>query len=294
MIHNNKSLGSKIFDGFNYIFLGTFALTTILPFIYVIAGSFATEKQLSTEAFFLIPKEVQLDAYKYILSSNTIINSAVVAIFITITGTIINLFFSVTMAYPLSKKELVGRNKFINLVIITMVFSGGLIPTFLVVKGLGLLDTFWALMLPVAISPFNLIVVKCFFQEIPKELEEAAIIDGCSQYGVLWKIILPLSKPVLAAVGLFYAVAHWNSFFSALIFLSSPEKWPLQVILRQMVMLAQISVGNLDALDSDFVKPAEQAIKMAVIVVSVIPILCVYPFIQKYFTKGVMVGGIKG
>ncbi len=289
-----KSVASKIFDRVNYIFLGIFALSTLLPLLYVIAGSFASEYQLSTEAFFLIPKEISLDAYEYILSSNTILRSAFVAIFVTLTGTLINLFFSVTMAYPLSKSELVGRNKFINIVIITMVFSGGLIPTFLVVKGLGLLDTFWALLLPVAISPFNLIVIKSFFQEIPKELEEAAIIDGCSTFGVLWKIILPLSKPVLAAVGLFYAVGHWNSFFPALMYLSSPEKWPLQVILRQMVMLAQISVGDMDALDPDFVQPAEQAIKMAVIVLAVIPILCVYPFVQKYFTKGVMIGGIKG
>lgn len=289
-----KSVASKIFDRVNYIFLGLFAVSTLLPLLYVIAGSFASEYQLSTEAFFLIPKEVSFDAYEYILSSNTILRSAIVAVFITLIGTLINLFFTVTMAYPLSKSELVGRNKFINLVIITMVFSGGLIPTFLVVKGLGLLDTYWALILPVAISPFNLIVVKSFLQEIPKELEEAAIIDGCSTFGVLWKIILPLSKPVLAAVGLFYAVGHWNSFFPALMYLSSPEKWPLQVILRQMVMLAQISVGDMDALDPDFVQPAEQAIKMAVIVLAVTPILCVYPFVQKYFTKGVMIGGIKG
>lgn len=289
-----KSLGSKVFDGFNYLFLGLFAVSTLLPLIYVIAGSFASEYQLSTEAFFLIPKEVKFDAYEYILSSNTILRSAIVAVSVTFIGTLVNLFFSVTMAYPLSKKELVGRNKFINLVIVTMIFSGGLIPTFLVVKGLGLLDTYWALILPVAISPFNLIVIKSFFQEIPKELEEAAIIDGCSTFGVLWKIILPLSKPVLAAVGLFYAVGHWNSFFPALMYLGSPEKWPLQVILRQMVMLAQIAVGDMDALDPDFVQPAEQSIKMAVIVLAVIPILCVYPFVQKYFTKGVMIGGIKG
>lgn len=289
-----KSLGSKVFDGFNYFFLGLFAVSTLLPLIYVIAGSFASEYQLSTEAFFLIPKEVKFDAYEYILSSNTILRSAIVAVSVTFIGTLVNLFFSVTMAYPLSKNELVGRNKFINFVIVTMIFSGGLIPTFLVVKGLGLLDTYWALILPVAISPFNLIVIKSFFQEIPKELEEAAIIDGCSTFGVLWKIILPLSKPVLAAVGLFYAVGHWNSFFPALMYLASPEKWPLQVILRQMVMLAQIAVGDMDALDPDFVQPAEQSIKMAVIVLAVIPILCVYPFVQKYFTKGVMIGGIKG
>ncbi len=288
------SKASKIFDSANVIFLGLFALLTILPFLYVIAGSFASEKQLATEAFFIIPKDVNLDAYKYILSSNTIPKATLVSVGITFFGTLTNLFFTVTMAYPLSKSRLVGRNFFINIVIITMVFSGGLIPTFLVVKSLGLLDSYAALVLPIAISPFNLIVVKSFFQDMPEELEESAIIDGCTSYGVLWRIILPLSKPVLAAVGLFYAVSHWNSFFNALIYLSSPEKWPLQVILRQMVMLAQLTVGNMDSMDPDFVQPPEQSIKMAVIVLATLPILCVYPFVQKYFTKGVMIGAIKG
>lgn len=288
------TIASKIFDALNATFLSLFALVTILPFLYIIAGSFATEKQLATEAFFIIPKEISLDSFRYILSSNTIPRAALVSVGITIFGTLINLFFTVTMAYPLSKTRLWGRNFFINMVVFTMIFSGGLIPTFLVVKGLGLLDSFAALILPIAVSPFNLIVVKSFFQEMPEELEESAIIDGCTRYGVLWRIVLPLSKPVLAAVGLFYAVGHWNSFFSALIYMSSPEKWPLQVILRQMVMLAQLTVANMDALDPDFVQPPEQSIKMAVIVLAVMPILLVYPFIQKHFTKGVMIGAIKG
>ncbi len=290
----DTSMGSRIFDTLNILFLSAFALLTVLPFLYIIAGSFASEKQLATEAFFVIPKEVSLDSYRYILSSNTIPRSALVSIGVTLFGTFVNLFFTVTMAYPLSKKRLPGRNGIINMVIFTMIFSGGLIPTFLVVKGMGLLDRYASLILPIAISPFNLIVVKSFFQEMPEELEESAIIDGCSRYGVLWRIVLPLSMPVLAAVGLFYAVGHWNSFFSALIYLSSPKKWPLQVILRQMVMLAQFTAANMDSFDSDFVRPPEQSIKMAVIVLSVVPILFVYPFIQRHFTKGVMIGAIKG
>lgn len=288
------SKASKIFDAFNIFFLSLFALLTILPFLYILAGSFATEKQLATEAFFIIPKAFSLDSYRYILSSSTIPRATLVSAGITIVGTLINLFFTVTLAYPLSKMGLFGRNIFINMVVLTMIFSGGLIPTFLVVKELGLLDQFSSLILPIAISPFNLIVVKSFFQEMPEELEESAIIDGCNRYSVLWKIVLPLSAPVLAAVGLFYAVGHWNSFFSALIYMSSPAKWPLQVILRQMVMLAQLTVANMDALDPDFIIPPNQSIKMAVIVLAVMPILCVYPFIQKHFTKGVMVGAIKG
>ena len=179
------------------------------------------------------------------------------------------------------------------MIVFSMLFSGGLIPTFLVVKGLGLLDSYWALMLPTAISAFNLIVVKSFFQEIPNELLESAKIDGCNDLGVLWKIVLPLSKPVIATFALFYAVGHWNDFFNALLYISDTTKWPLQVLLRQIVLLTSGSL-DLSTADLDYVKPPDQSIKMAVIVVGTIPILMVYPFLQKHFAKGVMLGAVKG
>lgn len=181
-----------------------------------------------------------------------------------------------------------------NLVIFTILFSGGLVPTYLIVKSLGLIDSYAAVILPGAISAFNLIIIKNFFQELPPGLEESARIDGCNDLGVLWRIVLPLSKPVIATFGLFYAVGHWNNFFNALLYLNDHTKWPLQVLLREIVLLSQLAVGDLNNMDPNFVKPPEQSIKMAVIVVGTIPILMVYPFLQKHFAKGVLLGSIKG
>lgn len=289
-----NSPAGKVFDVFNYVMLGLFGILTVLPFLYIIGNSFATEAEITERSFFLIPKVFSLSAYEYIFSSSTIFRSIGVSVFITVAGTLVNLFFTLTMAYPLSRSDFWGRNVLMNMVIFSMLFGGGMIPTYLVIRGLGLLDSYWALMLPGAISAFNLIVVKNFFQQMPPGLEEAARIDGCSDLGVLWRIVLPLSKPVIATFALFYAVGHWNNFFSALLYISDSEKWPLQVMLRQIVLLSQASVGDMANMDPNFVQPPEQSIKMAVIVVGTIPILLVYPFLQKHFAKGVMLGSIKG
>ncbi|MDF2650265.1 MAG: transporter permease [Paenibacillus sp.] len=289
-----NTISVKMFDVFNYFLLALFALCSIVPFLYIIGGSFATEAELTARGFFLIPTEYSLNAYKYIFTSNTLLRSIMVSVYITAAGTLVNLFFTVTMAYPLARKTLNGRKTILNLVIFSMLFSGGIIPTFLLVKNLGLLDSYWALMLPGAISAFNLIIVKNFFQELPPGLEEAARIDGCTEVGVLWKIVLPLSKPVLATFGMFYAVGHWNSFFTALLYINDSEKWPLQVLLRQIILLSQGSIGDSAQLDPMFVQPPEQAVKMAAIVVGTIPILLVYPFLQKHFAKGVLLGSVKG
>ncbi len=289
----NSSAG-KVFDVFNYVMLGLLGILTVLPFLYIIGNSFATEAEITERSFFLIPKVFSFSAYEYIFSSSTVFRSIGVSVFITVAGTLVNLFFTLTMAYPLSRSDFWGRNVLMNMVIFSMLFGGGMIPTYLVIRGLGLLDSYWALMLPGAISAFNLIVVKNFFQQMPPGLEEAARIDGCSDLGVLWRIVLPLSKPVIATFALFYAVGHWNNFFSALLYISDSDKWPLQVMLRQIVLLSQASVGDMANMDPNFVQPPEQSIKMAVIVVGTIPILLVYPFLQKHFAKGVMLGSIKG
>ncbi|WP_210109895.1 carbohydrate ABC transporter permease [Paenibacillus sp. 1295] len=289
-----NSPAGKVFDIFNYVMLGILGILTVLPFLYIIGNSFATEAEITERSFFLIPKVFSFSAYEYIFSSSTIFRSIGVSIFITVAGTLVNLFFTLTMAYPLSRSDFWGRNAMMNMVIFSMLFGGGMIPTYLVIRGLGLLDSYWALMLPGAISAFNLIVVKNFFQQMPPGLEEAARIDGCSDLGVLWRIVLPLSKPVIATFALFYAVGHWNNFFSALLYISDSDKWPLQVMLRQIVLLSQASVGDMANMDPNFVQPPEQSIKMAVIVVGTIPILLVYPFLQKHFAKGVMLGSIKG
>lgn len=293
MAKQYKSAGEKVFDVFNYAFLAIFGLMAVLPFIFVISGSFATDAEITKRAVFLIPTTFSLDAYKFIFSTDTIMRSIGVSIYVTVIGTIVNLFFTVTMAYPMARRNLMSRNMILNLVIFTMLFGGGMIPTYLVIRELHLLDTLNSLILPGAISAFNLIIVKNFFQELPPGLEEAAKIDGCNELSLLWRIVLPLSKPVLATFTLFYAVGHWNNFFSALLYINDPSKWPLQVMLRQIVMLSQ-SAGDLSSMDPTFVQPPEQSIKMAVIVVGTIPILCVYPFLQKHFAKGVLLGSIKG
>jgi putative aldouronate transport system permease protein len=294
MAKTYKTVSGTAFDICNYLFLGAFAIAAVLPFIYVISGSFATDAEITRRAVFLIPETFSLAAYEFIFSTGTIMKSIGVSMYVTVLGTVVNLFFTVTMAYPLARRSLMGRNTVLNLVIFSMLFGGGMIPTYLVIRELNLLDSYWALILPGAISAFNLIIVKNFFQELPPGLEEAAKIDGCSELGLLWRIVLPLSKPVLATFTLFYAVGHWNDFFAALLYINDPAKWPLQVLLRQIVLLSQAAAGDLNAMDPNFVKPPDQSIKMAVIVVGTVPILLVYPFLQKHFAKGVLIGSIKG
>ncbi|WP_248926041.1 carbohydrate ABC transporter permease [Paenibacillus hamazuiensis] len=294
MAKQYRSVSGTVFDVSNYLFLGIVGLVSVLPFIYVIAGSFASDTELTKRAVFLIPEEFTVSAYRYIFSTDTILKSIWNSLYITVVGTVVNLLFTVTIAYSLSKRGLMGRNTVLNLIVFSMLFGGGLIPTYLVVRELHMLDTYWALIIPGAISAFNLIIVKNFFQELPQELEEAAKIDGCTELGLLWKIVLPLSMPVLATFTLFYAVGHWNNFFSALLYINDPSKWPLQVMLRQIVLLSQVAAGDAQTVDYNYVKEAEQSIKMAVIVVGTIPILLVYPFLQKHFAKGVLIGSVKG
>ncbi|GMK45313.1 MULTISPECIES: carbohydrate ABC transporter permease [Paenibacillus] len=294
MAKQYRSASGTAFDITNVILLSVISLLAVLPFIYIIAGSFASDAELTKRAVFLIPKTFTTAAYQFIFSTDTILQSIKVSLYVTVVGTAVNLFFTVTMAYALSKRNLMGRNTVLNLIVFSMLFGGGLIPTYLVVRDLHLLDSFWALMLPGAISAFNLIIVKNFFQELPAELEEAARIDGCTELGLLWKIVLPLSMPVLATFTLFYAVGHWNNFYSALLYINDPQKWPLQVMLRQIVLLSQTAAGDINSMDPNFVAPPDQSIKMAVIVIGTIPILLVYPFLQKHFAKGVLIGSVKG
>ena len=295
-VGQNATVSSRIFDVFNYVFLSLVALTTIFPFIYIIGASFATEYEIATRPMFIIPQDVTVNAYRFIFSSNKILQGFGNSIFITACGTAINLFFTVTMAYAISKPRLRGRNFFLNMVIFSMFFSGGMIPGYIVVANiLNLKNTYWSVLLPGAISAYNMMIVKNFFQGIPQELEESAAIDGCTDIGVLLRIVLPLSLPVLATFGLFYAVGHWNAYFGAMIYMTgAKQKWPLQVLLRELIIMSNGSAGDMNNLDPEFVQPPEQSIKMAVIVVSTVPIMCVYPFLQKYFVKGVMVGALKG
>ncbi|WP_058308041.1 carbohydrate ABC transporter permease [Gracilibacillus massiliensis] len=287
---HNTPMG-RVFDVFNHIFLLLLGLSTFIPFVYVIAASFATEAEIAARPFFLVPETITLAAYEYIFSTNTFIRSIGVSVLVTVGGTIVSLLLTMTMAYPLSRHHLLGRNLILNLVVFTMVFNGGMIPTYMVVRSLGLLDSLWALILPVAINPFYLIIVKSFFQNLPTELEEAARIDGCSDMGVFWRIVIPLSKPVIATFTLFYAVFYWNDFFNALLYISDNAKWPVQLLLQQLMMVANVDFGEMDVMLQD---PPEESLKMAVVVVATIPILIFYPFLQKHFAKGILLGSVKG
>jgi putative aldouronate transport system permease protein len=284
-VHLQRTLGEKFFETINYIVLALIALLTILPFIYVIIASFGSDNQVW-------PTHYSLGAYQYIFATRTFVKSLGVSIYITLLGTFLSLAATSLMAYSLSFKQLPGRSKFMLLILFTMLFQGGLIPTYFVVKQLHMVDTFWALMIPGLISAFNLIIMRDFFASVPFELIESAKIDGAHEITVLLRIVLPLSLPSLAAFGLFYAVGIWNQYFSAIIYINSPEKWPVQVLLRQIVVLASGGLGDSSA--GETVAFYGQSVKMAVIVVSTIPILLVYPFLQKHFAKGVLMGSVKG
>ncbi|SEE89032.1 carbohydrate ABC transporter permease [Ruania alba] len=280
----------KVFDVVNIVVLTAVGALAILPFLYVFAASLATELEITTRPFFLWPSEVTTAAYQSILSSSVFVRAFVTTVVVTLVGTMIQLVLTALMAYPLAKVDLPGRRTIMALVVFTMVFSAGMIPTFLIVKELGLLDTYWALILPMAINPFSLIIIKNFFQELPKDLEESARIDGANELRVLRSVVMPLSKPVLATFALFYAVGIWNDYMSPLLYLSDQSKWTLQMILRQVTASASLSP---DDLMTD-VPPPAQGIKFAVVIVATIPVLLAYPFLQKHFAKGMLIGSVKG
>ncbi|MDF2959936.1 MAG: YtcP3 [Paenibacillus sp.] len=287
----HQTIGSRLFDIINYLFLFIIASLAVIPFIYIIAGSMATEQELLEKSFLLFPSEFSFTAYQYIFETKTIPKSLLVTIYITLAGTFVNLLLTSLMAYPLARRDLDGRKYLMLMVLFAMLFNGGMIPTFLVVKELGLLNSTWSLILPGAINAFNLIIMRNFFMQLPDGLEEAARIDGCNDLGILFRIVLPLSLPAMATFSLFYAVGHWNSFFSAILYINNAEKWPIQVWLRQIVIMSQ---GGFSDYSEEMPMPPAQTMKMAVIVISTVPILLVYPFLQKHFAKGVLVGSVKG
>ncbi|MET0424717.1 MAG: carbohydrate ABC transporter permease [Actinoplanes sp.] len=283
--------GGRLFDVLNVVVLLALAAITVLPLMYVLAGSFASEAEIAARPFFLWPEKVVTDAYDYIFSTGTFVRALLTTIGVTAVGTAVQVLLTLTMAYPLSKRQLPGRTLVLNLVIFTLVFSGGMIPTYLVVRNLGLLDSYWALILPLAVNPFYLIIVKTFFQQLPEALEEAARIDGCTDLGVFWRIVLPLSKPIIATFSLFYAVGIWNDYMSPLLYINDSDKWTLQVLVRQLTAPNADPANALNQLES--VLFPEQGLKFAVIVIATLPILLVYPFLQKHFAKGVLIGSVK-
>lgn len=285
-----KKSAFGLFDSFNYFILIVIACAMVFPFVYVFSISFSSYKEFLQSEFLLFPKNWVTTAYEYIFQSKAFTRSILVTVKITVIGTLVNLIFTASFAYTLSR-PVVGQKIMAFLVLFSLLFTAGMIPTYMVVKETGLMNTFWALILPVAISPYNLIVMRQFFKSIPSELNEAAIIDGANDMQTFLRIILPLSKPALAAFGLFYAVAHWNNYFSGILYLNNPAEWPIQVILRQMVVVNEpnTAIGVL----TEHAPPME-TVQMAAILVATLPILVVYPFLQKHFAKGVMLGSVKG
>jgi putative aldouronate transport system permease protein len=286
--HSNSD---RLVQGFIIGFLLLFTLMCLIPFLNILGSSFATPAEIATRTFIIIPREFTLNAYRYILSTPTIFQSIGVSLIITVTGTFLSMVLTAFMAYALSRKYLHGRGIFNFIVVFTMLFSSGMIPTFILVQSLGLIDSLWSLILPSAVSAYNMIIMRNFFQGIPDSLEESAKMDGCSDWGVFFRIILPLSLPSIATISLFYAVSYWNTYQSAILYINDSAKWPIQVLLRQIVIVS--SGMNADATSVDVVPPA-QSVKMAVIMVATMPMLIAYPFVQKYFVKGAMVGSVKG
>ncbi|GIQ70537.1 carbohydrate ABC transporter permease [Xylanibacillus composti] len=289
----DRSIASRLFDGFIYVVLILVALITLIPFIHVLAGSFTTTAELARRGFVLFPTEWSLTAYRYIFSTDTIFKGLANSMGITLFGTMFSMFITSLMAYGLSRRDLDGRRTIMFLVVFTMLFSGGLIPTFLVVKEVGLIDSYLALIVPFTINAFNLIILRNFFQNLPEGLEESAKIDGCNDFGIFFRIVLPLSMPAIATISLFYAVTYWNTYLPAILYLNDTNKWPVQIILRQIVIVAT-GLSFDDSGFEDAALPPSQSVKMAAIIVATVPILCVYPFLQKHFAKGALLGSIKG
>jgi putative aldouronate transport system permease protein len=288
------SLGRKFFNISNVVFLPGLSMITLFPFINVIAGSFSTSLELMERPFMLFPHKPTLLSYRYIFSTRTFVRSLGVSIYVTLVGTLVNLIMTFLMAYPLSYRKLIGRKVLMNLIVFTMLFSGGMIPVFLNIKSLGLINSLWSLILVGAISTYNLIIAKNFIQQIPEEMKEAARIDGASELYILIRIILPLSLPILATLGLFYAVHHWNNYFNCLIYINDSTKWNVQVLLRQIVVQAA-GIGDSEMTRGENAVVIPQAgVKCACILVSTLPILIFYPWLQKYFAKGALLGAVKG
>ncbi|WP_123043353.1 carbohydrate ABC transporter permease [Cohnella candidum] len=290
----SRSSDDRVFDAVVYAIAAAIMLVVLYPLIFVVSASFSNPVNVLAGEVWLLPKGFNVDAYTNIFHNAKIWVGYRNTILYTVVGTLINLIMTILAAYPLSRPDLPGRGVLMVFITLTMFFSGGLIPTYLLVKDLGMVDTMWALIVPGAIATYNLIVMRTYFQSsIPWELQEAAHIDGCSNWRLLINIILPLSKPIIAVMVLFYAVGHWNSFFNALIYIRHENLYPLQLVLREILLIGQNADADGNVGMEGKVLLAE-SIKYAVIIISSLPVLIMYPFVQRHFVKGVMIGSIKG
>ncbi len=288
-----KSLGEHLFDNFNVLLMIILSIATIYPLIYVLFASLSDPLLLmETRGLLLYPKGFNVAAYEMVFNNPNIKISYLNTLFYVVVGTVINIILTSIGAYALSRRNVMWKNAIMFMIVFTMFFSGGLIPMYILIYNLGLMDSRLALILPGAISAFNLIIMRTAFQAVPYSLEESARIDGAKDWTILFRIVLPLSMPVVAVMVLFYGVQHWNSWFSAMIFLQSRSLFPIQLILREILIVNDTSAMTMNVSAGD-VMPIGETIKFATIIISTLPILFLYPFLQKYFVKGVMIGAIK-
>ena len=291
-----QSLGDRSFTVVNYFFLCFMALIVLYPLIYILSASFSDSDAVISGRVWLWPVEPNVEGYKAIFKNGMIGTGFLNSLLYTAAGTAINVALTVLAAYPLSRHDFVGRTPLLFVFLFTMMFTGGLIPTYLLVQDLGLMDTRWALLLPTAMSVWNMIITRTYFQTtLPREMLEAAHLDGCSDFKYLWKIVIPLAGPILAVITLFYAVGHWNQYFNALLYLKSRDLLPLQIVLREILVQNQLDLSMLtDVEEAAKREGLRELLKYSLIVVSSAPMLLIYPFVQKFFVKGIMIGSIKG
>lgn len=287
MKRNKKKLSA--FSVLNYGFFILLGIIMLYPFWYVVMYSFSDPSQTSLSHLYLIPNGFSLETYRYAFKKHILLTGFFNSVFLAVVGTALDMMFSVLLAYPLSREDFPGKKLIHGYVIFPMLFSGGMIPTYLVIKNLGLLNSLWSLIGISLVNVYNMLILCRFFKGIPQSLIESARIDGCSEFGILTKIVLPLSKAVLATISLFYAVQHWNGFLEATIYINNDSRKPLQVVLRDIIQMVAADLSGGEGL---FMNP--ENFKMATIVITVLPIICVYPFLQKHFTQGVMLGAVKG
>lgn len=291
-----QTSGDRVFDFFIYVFLVLCLVVVAFPLLYVVSASFSSPRAVVSGRVWLFPVEPTLIAYKAIFSNQQILIGYYNSLLYAVGGTAINLLFTVLAAYPLSRKQLYGRGVFMGIFVFTMLFSGGLIPTYLVVGWVGMMNTRWAMIIPSALSVWNVVLVRTYFQSnIPEDLYQSAELDGCSIYRMLWVIVIPLSGPILAVIALYCAVSSWNSYFDAYIYLSRTRLFPLQIILRNILIMNQIDPSMvIDVREISRRQGMINLLKYSVIVVASLPLLILYPFVQKYFIKGILIGSLKG
>ncbi len=296
-LRKRMSSGDRAFMTIVFVLLSIILLVVLYPLIFIVSSSFSSTSAVMAGRVWLFPVDFSLSGYKAIFKNNDILTGYINTIIYTITGTLLNVVMTICAAFPLSRRDFRVRKPLMFLFVFTMFFSGGIVPLYILMNQLGLTNTRFAMILPGALSVWNMIIMRTFFESnIPKDLLEAAQLDGCSDFKFLLRIVLPLSGAVIAVIALFYAVGHWNAFFNALLYLTNKKLYPLQVFLRDILILNSIdaSMINIDIKELEAKEGLKELLKYSLIIVSSVPVLCIYPFVQRHFVKGVMVGAIKG